>query len=296
MEGGIVTDIIVPLCLAAMMVGLGVTLVPDDFRRVLVYPKSTALGLALQMIVLPLVGFVLASLVPLTPEARVGIVLLTACPGGVASNVIVHLAKGDTALAVTLTVVSSALSLITIPLYVGLALQHFMGMESSIRLPVWDTVIKVFILTVPTVAAGMLWKWRSESVAEKAEKPIRIGGLLFLVLLVVGVGISERDIIFEESLGVGPVTLALCVSTTLIGYIAARAAAIAVPAARSIAICTGFQNSALALVIATSFLESAEIAIPPAVYTVVMYLTAGVWVAVVNYRNAGSNDQPPGQA
>jgi len=129
MEGGVVIDVIVPICLAVMMVGLGMTLTVEDFKRVLAFPKATAIGLVFQMIALPLIGFGLASVFPLAPELAVGVMLLAACPGGVASNIITHLAKGDTALAVTLTIISSSLSLISIPLIVSLSLVHFMGVE-----------------------------------------------------------------------------------------------------------------------------------------------------------------------
>ena len=114
MEGGIVTDIIAPAIMAVMMVGLGMALTPDDFRRVAIYPKATAVGLVFQMIVLPLAGFGLASLMPLTPELAVGLMLIAACPGGVASNIISHLAKANTALAVTLTLISSSFSLVSL--------------------------------------------------------------------------------------------------------------------------------------------------------------------------------------
>ncbi len=284
MEGGVLTDYIIPSCLALMMVGLGMTLTIDDFKRVAVYPKATALGVVFQIICLPLVGFALASVFPLTQELAVGVMLLAACPGGVASNIITHLAKGDTALAVTLTIISSAISLITIPLIVSLSLTRFMGVNSEVSLPILDTILKVFALTVPTVITGMIIKAKAENFAAKTERIVNLGGLFFLIFLIVGVAISERETIFGEALNVGPVTLTLCVLTTILSYLGARAFSISVAGSVSVAICTGFQNSALALVIATSFLKNAQIAIAPAVYTVVMYATAGAIVGYMNLR------------
>jgi len=292
MEGGIVTGIIVPACLALMMVGLGMTLVPDDFKRVVLYPKATGVGLVFQMILLPLTGFLVASIFPLTPELAVGIMLIAACPGGVASNVITHLAKGDTALAVTLTIISSSLSLVSIPLIVTLSLTHFMGVESAVKLPILETIVKVFILTVPTVVAGMLIKWKAPDFAKRSERAVNIGGLLFLLVLILGVGIKEKDLIIHETINVGPATFSLCLLTTAIGYFGSRLLAVNREQSVSVAIGTGFQNSALALVIATSFIRNLQIAIPPAIYTMTMYLTAGAIIAFVNVRKPAGASVP----
>lgn len=283
MESGVIIDVIVPACLAVMMVGLGMTLVPDDFKRVAVFPKAAGVGVAFQIVMLPLIGFALASAFPLAPELAVGVMLLASCPGGVASNVITHLAKGDTALAVTLTIISSSLSLISIPLIVSLSLVHFMGVDSEVKLPVIETVIKVFILIVPTVITGMIVKAKAPGLAARSEKPVNLGGLFFLIILVVGVAVSEKDIIARETINAGPVSVSLCVLASLIGYFGARAFSVSKTRSITIAIGTGFQNSALALVIATSFLKNAQIAIAPAVYTMVMYLTAGAIVAYANF-------------
>ncbi len=277
--------IIVPACLALMMVGLGMTLVVDDFRRVLVYPKAGTVGLAFQMILLPAVGFGLANLFPLMPKIAVGLMLIACCPGGVASNVITHLAKGDTALAVTLTVISSSLSIITIPVIVNLSLVHFVGPHSPVELPLLETVLKVFALTIPTIITGMVLKAKTPRFAERSRKIVDIGGLLFLIVIIIAVAAQEKDLIVNESLKVGPVTITLCLSTMLLGYFGAKLFKINHERSIAIAIATGFQNSALALVIATSFMEDAAIAIPPAIYTVVMWLADFAVVAIRNLIN-----------
>lgn len=284
-----IIDIVVPSCLALMMVGLGMTLVPDDFKRVLIYPKAVAVGLAFQMIVLPLVGFGLANLLPLLPKIAVGLMLIAACPGGVASNVITHLAKGDTALAVTLTVISGFFALITIPLIVSFSLLHFMGADSTVKLPLLRTALQVAALTVPTVIAGMAIKAKAPNFADRTKKFVSIGGLLFLVAIVIAVAVDEREMLAREGLIVGPATLALCVATMFLGYLGARLFKINTPRSVTIAIGTGFQNSTLALVIATSFMHDPTIAIPPAIYTVVMFTAAFVVIGYRNLRNEGQN-------
>ncbi len=290
MEGGVITDVIVPICLALMMVGLGMTLTVADFRRVLVYPKATATGLACQMILLPALGFAIVSSANMAPEFAVGFMLLAACPGGVTSNIITHLAKGDTALAVTLTVVSSSFSLITIPLIVTISLTRFMGVDSVVELPILETVIKVFALTIPTVVLGMLIKWEAQGVAKKAEKPINVGGLLFLLVLIVGVTVKEKELLMTEFLNLGPVLLLLCVSTGVLSYLAARLLKLPLPQRLSVSIGAGFQNVALALVIATSFIKNAQMAVPPAMYTLIMYGVSGAVVGIMNLRGDGEKE------
>jgi len=291
MEGGVVTDLIVPICLALMMVGLGMTLTVADFRRVLVYPLATGVGLACQLVLLPALGFAIVSGFALAPEFAVGFMLLAACPGGVASNIITHLAKGDTALAVTLTVVSSSLSLITIPLIVSLSLTHFMGVGSAVELPILETVAKVFALTIPTVVIGMLIKSKAETVARKSEKVINVGGLLFLLVLVVGVAVKEKELLENEFVSLGPISLLLCLATGVLSYLAARLSGLELPQRLSVAIGAGFQNVALALVIATSFIKNAQIAVPPAAYTLVMYLVAGAVVGIMNLKGKGEVEE-----
>jgi len=133
----------------------------------------------------------------------------------------------------------------------------------------------------------MILKAKAPGFASKSEKPVNLGGLFFLCVLVVGVAVGERDMIVGEVLRVGPVTVCLCLSVSALAYFGARLLRINLAQRLSIAIGAGYQNSALALVIATSFLKNAQIAITPAVYTLVMYLTAGAIIAFVNLRKHG---------
>ena len=154
-ESSAATDIILPLILAFMMATMGMSLTIADFKRVLVYPKAVAVGTVGQLILLPLLGFAVASLFPLSPEMAVGIMLLAACPGGVVSNVLNHLARGNTALSVTLTAVSSVATLVTIPLIVNFGLTQFMTEGSEVALPVLDSMLRLFLIILVPVSIGM---------------------------------------------------------------------------------------------------------------------------------------------
>lgn len=124
MESNIITQVFLPLALFIIMMGMGLSLVVDDFRRVLRYPKAVAIGLAIKLLVIPIITFGLLAVIPLEPELAVGFILLAACPGGATTNLITHLAKGDVALSITLTAIASVITVFTIPLLVNLGLQH----------------------------------------------------------------------------------------------------------------------------------------------------------------------------
>jgi bile acid:Na+ symporter, BASS family len=121
------------------MLGMGLTLTPEDFKRVVIYPKAVVIGLAAQLIVLPIVGFGIASVFPLDPQLAVGMMILAACPGGATSNMITFLAGGDVALSVTLTAISSFITVFTIPLVINLSMQAFLGQGTTLQLPFLST-------------------------------------------------------------------------------------------------------------------------------------------------------------
>jgi bile acid:Na+ symporter, BASS family len=131
MEGGLLTEILLPVALAVIMLGMGLSLVTGDFKRILVHPKAILIGLFNQLILLPLLGFGLMYLFPIKPEYAVGIILLAACPGGPTSNLIAYLGRGDGALSISLTAFSSLVTIITIPFIVNYGMQLHMGASAK---------------------------------------------------------------------------------------------------------------------------------------------------------------------
>ncbi|SVC43509.1 uncharacterized protein METZ01_LOCUS296363, partial [marine metagenome] len=136
MEESVVTKIFLPIALAVIMLGMGLSLTTDDFRRVVIYPKATVLGMLNQLVLLPIVAFVYAKIFPLSPELAVGLMILAICPGGVTSNLISHVSKGDTALSITLTAISGVITVVTIPFILNFSLEHFMAEGERISLPI----------------------------------------------------------------------------------------------------------------------------------------------------------------
>jgi bile acid:Na+ symporter, BASS family len=152
MESSFLTAVFLPLALFAVMLGMGLGLRIEDFTRVLVYPKAVVVGLLAQLVMLPILGFALASIFPLTPELAVGVMILAACPGGPTSNLLTYLARGNVALSITLTAMSSLITVFTIPLVVNLAMETFLGEATPLSLPVGATVLQIAVITLIPVA------------------------------------------------------------------------------------------------------------------------------------------------
>jgi len=264
--------------LIIIMLGMGLSLVPDDFKRIFIHPKAILIGLINQILFLPLVGFTLASLFPVPPEIAIGIMILAACPGGATSNLISHLAKGDTALSVSLTALSSFITIITIPFIVNFALLHFLKEEQYIKLDVLTTITQVFVITIIPVAIGMLIRKYNEAFALKMAKPVRVASALVLLLVIIGIAVKEKENFVSYFQEAGAITLSLNIITMLLGYYSAKLLQVYTKGAISIAIESGIQNGTLAISIAIVLLNNSSYAIAPAVYSLLMFLTGGIIV------------------
>ena len=172
MEDSVLKTIVLPASLALIMFGMGLSLTLGDFRRVVKFPKAVILGLICQLILLPLIAFGLLEGFGYTGSFAVGLIIIAACPGGVTSNLITHVSKGDTALSVTLTAISSIVTIFTIPFLTNYGLENYMGNETAITLPLKDTVGALFLITIVPVSVGMIVKNYQEGFAQKADRHI----------------------------------------------------------------------------------------------------------------------------
>ena len=275
MEQSVITDVFLPVALAIIMLGMGLSLVLDDFRRVVTYPKPVVLGLMNQLILLPLVGFFFAGFFPLKPELAVGIMILAACPGGVTSNLISHVSKGDTALSVTLTAISSLITIITIPIIINFSLLHFMSEGQKIQLPVMKTIATILAITIVPITIGMVTRAKKPVFADKMGKPVKTASVIFLVLIILGAILKERENVVAFFQEVGLVVLALNVTTMLLGYFTAKMFKFQLAQAITISIESGIQNGTLAIFVAVTLLGNTQMSITPAIYSLIMFATGG---------------------
>ncbi|MCF8380024.1 MAG: bile acid:sodium symporter family protein [Bacteroidales bacterium] len=280
-----ISTIILASSLIIIMLGMGLTLIIDDFKRIVVYPKAIIVGLVNQLIFLPLIGFSIAIIFPMKPEIAIGIMILAACPGGPTSNLIAHLAKGDTALSVTLTALSSFITILTIPFIVNFSLLHFQKEGQIIKLDVVDTIVRIFVIIIIPVSIGMIIRKYKEAFALKMERPVRIASAFVLALVIAGIVIKERENFVSYFQQAGWLALLLNVTTMIVGYLTARLFKITDKQALSISIESGIQNGTLAIMIAVVLLGSTAFAITPAIYSLIMFATGGVVIFLGLHRS-----------
>lgn len=289
MQESVLSNVVLPLAIIIIMVTLGMTLTIADFRRVAAQPKQVLIGLLCQLVLLPVLGFVLAGAFSLAPVYAISIILLAAAPGGATSNLIVHAADGDRALSVTLTAISNMLAWFTIPFLLGIAYTTYGSGALDIDFPVASTMIQVAALTVVPVLVGMgIRKWKPDF-AENSKRWSKIfaGGFLFLVIL--ALVIQNWDVIVSDGPRFAPAFITLNIAALAVGFIAARLAGINTVQTVTIAIETGIQNSTLAITVALTILNNNEMAVVPGLYAIWMYVT-GFALAFWMARNAPAGE------
>ena len=273
MQDSVLTAVFLPLALAFIMLGMGLSLTLKDFRNIFVYPKAMMLGLANQLLLLPLFAFILINLFGLKGALAVGVMILAACPGGATSNLITHLCRGDLALSISLTAFSSFVTIISIPLIVNFSILHF-GEEGSITLPVFQTIVQIMGVTLVPVSIGMWLNNRFPKLTQMADKPVRIASAVVFALVLVAAILKEKDSIVEFFRLTGPIMLTLNVFTLVGGYFLATLFLLPKRQRMTISIESGIQNGTLGIMIAATLLKNSEMTIPIAIYSLIMFLTA----------------------
>lgn len=277
-----VVSVALPLALAFIMLYLGTTLQLADFAAVLRRPRALAIGLAGQMLLVPALGFATAAVSGLDPMLKVGIVLLAACPGGVSSGLLTHLARGDVALSIVLTAVSSAAAALSLPFVVGLALHVFAATELATALPLGATVLRIFLLTTVPVLLGMALRHGLPRLVARVE-PItaRVSTGLF-VLIVLATFWTQRQVILANLAHVGLVCALLNLIVMGGAWAAASGAGLQDRDRTAVTMECGLQNSALGIYVTLELLRQPVMSIPSVVYALLM--NAGAIALVVGLR------------
>lgn len=263
------SDYFLPVTLAIITLGMGLSLTKKDFRNIFVHPRAVITGLASQMILLPVIAFVIASLIGLDPVFKVGLMVIAACPGGATSNLITYLLKGNLALSISLTAINSLITLLTIPLIVSLSLEHFIHREAEIHLNVADTIIKLILITIVPAYAGTRIRKRMPRFADSLERPLRIILPVLLFLIYAGVifidqGTSSATV--RDFIQIFPYALLLNMASMSAGLLVGRALRLKSINQFTITIEVGLQNSALAIFVASTQLDNPSMALVPVVY------------------------------
>ena len=282
-EDSILVTAVLPAALALIMFVLGTSLTVADFKRVFVLPRGVAIGMANLLFVSPLLAFAIAELYGLDPILAVGLVLLGASPGGTMANILTHFARGDTALSVTMTALSSVVSVITVPIYLALATSFFDAGELG-NVEMTGVVARVFAITIVPISLGMWVRSRRSEWVEAKTKTMRVVSFAVFVAVVIAAVASEWDTVADNLAAVGAAALTLNVAAMSFSFTAAKLARLTDRQATAIAMELGVHNSTLAITVGATLAEG--VSTPAAVYSAFMFLTAGA-LARVMYKRIG---------
>ncbi len=278
---GIITDIFLPLALSFIMFALGLGLNVSDFLRVFKQPKDFIIGFISQIIFLPLVAFILIKIWTISPELAIGVMLISAAPGGVTSNILTSFAKGDVALSISLTAIISLLSVITIPLVVIVSL-NLLDLENLFKnISLMNMALNMFLIVTVPVIIGMLLRKFVTNVAIGFEPIAKKISVVLFVIVLIGAILSEKDNVISYFAQAGLITLVLNVIMMIIAFSLAHFVGTGIAQKKCIAIECGLQNGTLAIFVATSLFGGGIYLIPAATYSLIMFATSLIFVFFV---------------
>jgi len=284
MQADLLTKVILPISLFCIMFGMGLSLRPLDFKKIVTSPKVVAIGIFAQMFLLPLIALIIAIAFKLPPEIAVGLIIIALAPGGATSNMFTYLYKGDVSLSITLTAIVSLIAPFSIPVLAGLSMDYFMGSNTAFNLPIVKTIIQLLVITVIPVVLGMCVLSRWENLAKKIEPIFKWLSVLFLMLIIILIvlkNIANMTSYFSQA---GLATLVLNLAALILGYQISKLAKLSHPQAVTIGFEVGIQNGTLALVVAGTLIGNNVMMIPTVTYSLIMFLSGGLFGWWMNKR------------
>ena len=277
----IVTDVILPLALAFIMFVLGLGLTGADFLRVIKQPRDFFVGAFSQIILLPIIAFILVKIWPIAPELAIGVMIIAAAPGGVTSNLLTSFAKGDVALSISLTAIISLLCVITIPFIVLTSIELLGGSNITQDISLFSMSRDMFLIVTVPVILGMLLRKFSSSVALKLEPISKKISIILFVLVLLGAIAAERENVISYFAQAGLITLILNAVMMVVAYYIAQFLASGTKQKKCITIECGLQNGTLAIFVATSIFGGGMYVIPAATYSLIMFATSLIFLFLV---------------
>lgn len=283
MTAGSTLTVLLPAALFIIMLGMGISLKPDDFRLAIKRPGIILLGLVLQLIILPVLGFIIVTVLQLPAVLAVGLMILTFAPGGATSNMITYLCRADTALSICLTAVTSLLVPLTLPLLSYLVLEHFMGQGVVFEIPLLSMATKLLVVTLIPVIIGIMLNQRWPELCLELQKIVKLLSLLFMLIVVVLITANNFARLPQLLPQLAPAVLLLAGSAMLCGYLVPRYLFnLEVKTGLTLAIETGIQNAGTALMVTGAILQSPEMSMSALLYGILMQIPA---MLLIIYRN-----------
>ncbi len=280
----IVTSV-APIALAFIMLGLGLGLTLDDFKRVITSPKDFSIGIICQLILLPIVAYVIILILKLPIEIALGLMIIASAPGGVTSNILTKFANGDVALSISLTAVGSLISIISVP-FVVFTSANLLGVDNiSQDISMTGIAIKMaLVVTLPVILGMIIRKLANNFVSSNMNKVNKITGFLFIIVFA-AIWIEERENIFSYLAQSGVAVLILNVSMMIISYLIAQSFVTDTPQKKSISLECGLQNGTLAVFVATQIFNDSAYVVPTAAYALIMYITGFIFIYILRNQS-----------
>ena len=277
---------IAPILLALIMLGLGLGLKIEDFRRVLKTPKDFFVGFFSQLIILPLVAYILIIILKTPPEIAIGVMIIAAAPGGVTSNILTKFANGDVALSITLTAVTSLISIITVPLIIFTSADIFGITNISQNVSMTGIALKMFlVVTVPVILGMIIRKFAENFVNSKIKIFEKLNMVLFIIFFIAAF-YEERESFIDFLMQAGFITLILNITMMIVAYYLSKTFASGIKQQKCIALECGLQNGTLAIFVSTQIFSTDIVYITPtAAYALIMYITGFIFVFLLKNKN-----------
>lgn len=274
-----------PVALAVIMLGLGLGLEVKDFARVIKNPKDFFIGFTCQVILLPIIAFIIINIVPIPLEIALGVMIIAAAPGGVTSNILTKFANGDVALSVSLTAIVSLLSIVTVPLIIFYS-ANLLGFDlDSGKISMTSISLKMFfVVTVPVILGMIVRTFMTNFIISKTLFIQRISVILFMIVFI-SIWVEEWDRIINFLTKAGLVSLILNLTMILVGYFVAKYFVSGVAQRKCISLECGLQNGTLAVFVATQLFDNIIFMVPTAAYALIMFLTSIIFVLIVRKIN-----------
>ena len=281
---GIVTTI-APIALALIMLGLGLGLTINDFKRVIINPKDFSVGIVCQLILLPIVAYIIILIIKLPIEIALGLMIIAAAPGGVTSNVLTKFANGDVALSISLTAIGSLISIISVPFIVFKSADLLGVTEMSKEITMTGIAIKMALVVTIPVIIGMIIRFFANNFVTSNLKVInKITGFLFLIVFI-AVWIEERENILNYLSQAGIAVITLNIIMMVLAFYIAKFFASGNPQKKCIALECGLQNGTLAVFVATQIFDNVAYVVPTAAYALIMYITGFIFIYILKEKN-----------
>lgn len=277
MQADILTKVILPLSLFLIMFGIGISLKIVDFKNIFKYPKAVVMGLIGQLVLLPVIAFILALVFKLPPELAVGLIIIALAPGGATSNMFTYLFKGDVSLSVSLTVLTSLITPFTIPLLAAASMVYFMDSSTEFELPIIKTIIQLLVITIIPIGLGMFALSWKPVLAKKIENVLKWFSIFFLFLIIALIILKNKDNMLSFFAQAGAATLLLNIVVLFLGYQLGNLFKLDKKQSICIGFEVGIQNGTLALVVAGTLIGNSTMMIPAVTYSILMFVTGALF-------------------